>query len=168
MGFLVGLLTVVYFLTCVVLVIIVLMQEPKGGGLSSAFGGAGLDTAFGASIGRKMSTFTVWIAIFFVVLTIVLAILTRSASSAMSGSVMQEMGQGVTPAQQQEKKEQPAAPKQPGDARKGAETPKSAPAPVTPGKKEEPKGAKPPKAPDSEEQSKPAPEKGAQPPADGK
>ena len=98
MGFLVGLLTVVYFITCIVLVIVVLMQEPKGGGLSSAFGGAGLDAAFGASIGRKMSSFTVYLAIFFLILTIVLAILTKSGSDSISGSIMEGKGRSASPA----------------------------------------------------------------------
>ena len=86
MDFLVWILTIVYFITCFILIIVVLMQEPKGGGLSSAFGGAGLDTAFGASIGRKMSSFTVWIAVFFIVLTVVLAIMTKSESDTLSGT----------------------------------------------------------------------------------
>jgi len=93
--FVVGFLTVVYFIACAILIIIVLMQEPKGGGLSSAFGGSGLDTAFGASIGRKMSSFTVYLAVFFMVLTIVLAVLTRTV--AESGTV-EGVEQPVTPA----------------------------------------------------------------------
>jgi preprotein translocase subunit SecG len=81
-GFVVGFLTIVYFITCGILIIVVLMQEPKGGGLSSAFGGSGLDTAFGASIGRKMSSFRVYLAAFFMVLTIVLAVLGRSEAES--------------------------------------------------------------------------------------
>jgi len=113
-GFVIWLLTAVYFVTCVVLIIIVLMQEPKGGGLSSAFGGAGLDTAFGASIGRKMSSFTVYLAVFFLVMTILLAIVTKGGSSVISGSGMEGMGEkGAAGANQPKKEpEKPAAPQQ--------------------------------------------------------
>jgi preprotein translocase subunit SecG len=119
-GFVVWLLTAVYFVTCLILIIIVLMQEPKGGGLSSAFGGAGLDTAFGASIGRKMSSFTVYLAIFFLIMTIGLAILTKGGTGAISGSVMEGMGEkGAADTQQpKEKQEKPATPDQKKDAKK--------------------------------------------------
>lgn len=117
MGFVVGFLTVVYFITCAILIIVVLMQEPKGGGLSSAFGGSGLDTAFGASIGRKMSSFTVYLAVFFMVLTIVLAVLARTY--AESGTV--------------EDMEQPAAPTAPaGEMPGGGAAPQTPPAEKAP------------------------------------
>lgn len=92
MAFLLWLLTAAYFINCFLLIVIVLMQEPKGGGLSSAFGGAGLDTAFGASIGRKMSSFTVYVAVLFIILTITLAILTKSVAAAPEGSIFEESG----------------------------------------------------------------------------
>lgn len=122
MGFVVSLLTAVYFITSAILIIVVLMQEPKGGGLSSAFGGSGLDTAFGASIGRKMSSFTVYLAVFFVVLTVVLAILCKTGSGALPGSAMDGFDKGA--AQEQQEK-QPQEKKESNTAEQ---------APVTPGK----------------------------------
>jgi preprotein translocase subunit SecG len=111
-GFLVGFLTLVYFITCIVLIIVVLMQEPKGGGLSSAFGGAGMDTAFGASIGRKMSSFTVYLAIFFLILTIGLAILSKSSGTSTGGSIMDGV-QGPPPVQPVGQDKQPPAGQEP-------------------------------------------------------
>ena len=118
MGFVTGLTGVVYFITCIILVIVVLMQEPKGGGLSSAFGGSGLDTAFGASIGRKMSSFTVWLAVFFL-------------SGAMSGSMMQGVEKTHAPAGPGEQPADQQKGGAPGE-QKGAQTPKS-PQGSTPG-----------------------------------
>ena len=131
MGFVTGLTGVVYFITCIILVIVVLMQEPKGGGLSSAFGGSGLDTAFGASIGRKMSSFTVWLAVFFLILTIGLAILTKTSSGAMSGSMMQGVEKTHAPAGPGEQPADQQKGGAPGE-QKGAQTPKS-PQGSTPG-----------------------------------
>ena len=123
MGFVVSILTVVYFITSLVLIIIVLMQEPKGGGLSSAFGGAGLDAAFGASIGRKMSSFTVWLAVFFLVLTIVLAILGKTDAGALPGSIMDGMDKGAAeePEKQPPEKKQPDATEEKKETRPPAE-----------------------------------------------
>jgi preprotein translocase subunit SecG len=112
-GFIISLLTGVYFLTCVILIVVVLMQEPKGGGLSSAFGGAGLDTAFGASIGRKMSSFTVYLAVFFLILTIGLAILTKGGTGTLSGSYMEGVEKTQAPAGPGEPEKRETTPKQP-------------------------------------------------------
>jgi preprotein translocase subunit SecG len=59
------LLFVVFGLSSLVLIVVILLQEGKGGGLASAFGGAGADT-FGVSSGgiNKFTTIlaAVWIA----------------------------------------------------------------------------------------------------------
>jgi preprotein translocase subunit SecG len=129
-GFVLGLLTVVFFITCITLIIVVLMQEPKGGGLSSAFGGSGLDTAFGASIGRKMSSFTIYLAVFFLILTVVLAILGMSGTGTISGSMMEGMGEkkapGATGGQPAPKKEKKAAGPEKEKGAKAPESPKEA------------------------------------------
>ena len=56
MSFLIGLLTVVLVLTCIVLILLVLIQLPKkeaGAGL--AFGGAATDALFGAGSGNVLT-----------------------------------------------------------------------------------------------------------------
>lgn len=44
MSILVGLLYVLFVISCVLLVVVILLQEGKGGGLSEAFGGVGGET----------------------------------------------------------------------------------------------------------------------------
>jgi len=43
---------------CVLLVLLVLIQKGRGGGLSGAFGGAGGNTAFGAKTGDVLTWVT--------------------------------------------------------------------------------------------------------------
>ncbi len=71
-AFLEGLLTVVYVVVSILLVVMVLLQEPRTGGLSTAFGGSGIDTMLGAGIGRKMSRMTIILAAILLVLAVVL------------------------------------------------------------------------------------------------
>jgi len=79
MLFLIGLLTFVMVLDCVVLVALVLIQLPKkdtGGGL--AFGGAATDVLFGAGSGTVLTKVTKYAATAFFVLAVVLSILQSS------------------------------------------------------------------------------------------
>ncbi len=48
MGFLYGLVVVVYVFICFFLILVVLVQQGKGADLAGAFGGGGTQTAFGA------------------------------------------------------------------------------------------------------------------------
>jgi len=73
-GFLQGLLWVLYLIIAAMLIIVILLQEPRTGGLSTAFGGSGLDMMLGAGIGRKMSMATIVLAAIFLILTVILGI----------------------------------------------------------------------------------------------
>ncbi|MBC8097461.1 MAG: preprotein translocase subunit SecG [Akkermansiaceae bacterium] len=76
MQFVIGLLTVVMVLDCLILILLVLMQLPKkeaGAGL--AFGGAATDALFGAGSGNFLTKATKYAAIGFFVLTVILAIM---------------------------------------------------------------------------------------------
>jgi preprotein translocase subunit SecG len=59
-GFIKGLMMVFFMITAFLLMLVVLIQEPKGGGLSSAFGGVGAET-FGVQTGG-VNKFTAWVA----------------------------------------------------------------------------------------------------------
>ncbi len=59
-NFFLGLLAVVAVLSSVVLAFVVLLQEPKGGGIAAALGGSGMDT-FGPAAGG-VNRFTSWMA----------------------------------------------------------------------------------------------------------
>ena len=78
MGFLIGLLTVVLVLDCVVLVFLVLIQLPKkDAGAGLAFGGAATDVLFGAGSGNVLTKVTKYAAGGFFVLALVLSIMQR-------------------------------------------------------------------------------------------
>jgi len=76
MAFIIGLLTFVMVLDCLVLILLVLIQLPKkeaGAGL--AFGGAATDALFGAGSGNVLTRVTKYAATTFFILAFVLAIL---------------------------------------------------------------------------------------------
>jgi len=73
--------TVLFVLVCVVMVLTVLIQRPQGGGLTSAFGGAGAgsgQTAFGTKTGDALTWLTIIIFATYVVIAIGLNFATRS------------------------------------------------------------------------------------------
>ena len=59
------------FLTSLVLILLVLIQRGRGGGLSGAFGGMGGQSAFGAKAGDTFTHITIWAAGFWIVLCLV-------------------------------------------------------------------------------------------------
>jgi preprotein translocase subunit SecG len=78
------LLIFLYVIVSVALTIVILLQSSKGGGLAGAFGGGGsVGTVFG---GRGAATFlsktTTVLATLFLLLSLVLALMTRNAPSA--------------------------------------------------------------------------------------
>jgi preprotein translocase subunit SecG len=50
------LVTVFYVLVCLVLLMVILLQQGRGGDIASAFGGSGSQTAFGARAGATLLT----------------------------------------------------------------------------------------------------------------
>ena len=76
MGFIIGLLTFLMIVDCIVLVFLVLIQLPKkeaGAGL--AFGGAASDALFGAGSGNVLTKITKYSATIFFVMAVFLSIL---------------------------------------------------------------------------------------------
>ena len=57
-----GLLTVLLFLTSVFLILLVLVQRGRGGGLAGAFGGMGGQSAFGTKAGDLFTRITMVVA----------------------------------------------------------------------------------------------------------
>ena len=67
-GWLIGVLTVLFMVVCVVLILTVLIQRPQGGGLASEFGsgvGSG-QTAFGTKTGDALTIFTIIVLVLFI------------------------------------------------------------------------------------------------------
>jgi preprotein translocase subunit SecG len=89
MGFIIGLLTFILVVDCIVLVFLVLIQLPKkeaGAGL--AFGGAASDALFGAGSGNVLTKITKYAATFFFALAILLAFI-QSRSQGTSKFIQQ-------------------------------------------------------------------------------
>ncbi len=70
----VSLLAVLFFIVCVFMILIILLQKGRGGGLSSAFGGAGGQSAFGSKTGDVFTWVTVITVGVFFLLSIVLSL----------------------------------------------------------------------------------------------
>ncbi len=78
-------LIVVHIISCIVLVLTILLQSGKGGGLSESFGAGSTSTIFGTSATNFMQKATAVCAIVFLVTSLSLAVL----SSKKSRSLMQ-------------------------------------------------------------------------------
>jgi preprotein translocase subunit SecG len=110
MGFLIGLLTVVMVLDCLVLIFLVLIQLPKkeaGAGL--AFGGAATDALFGAGSGNVLTKITKYAATVFFVLAVLLSVM-QSHYSNRTTKLFQQKLQQSGPVPGAPAATQPAAP----------------------------------------------------------
>ncbi len=77
------LLYLVFVLSAILLVVIILIQEGKGGGLGDAFGGAGQQT-FG--VGAKgITKFTAAVAVVFLVSAVAIHLVNKQASGSLLG-----------------------------------------------------------------------------------
>ncbi len=70
-----NLLTVILFLNCLFLILLVLVQLPKKeAGLGTAFGGGATDALFGAGAGNVLTKLTKWNAVIFLFLCLLLSL----------------------------------------------------------------------------------------------
>ena len=103
MIFLIGLLTLVLVLNCLLLILLVLIQLPKkeaGAGL--AFGGAATDALFGDGSGNVLTKTTKYATISFFVLLLFIGLAQGSVfkkdGTKFKKAVEQQSNQGLTPA----------------------------------------------------------------------
>ena len=76
-----------YVLVCVVLMLVVLIQQGKGGDLAAAFGGGSSQAAFGARTGATLLTKVTWVcASLFVICALALSILGQRGPGSVVGS----------------------------------------------------------------------------------
>jgi preprotein translocase subunit SecG len=118
MLFVKGLLMVVLLLTAVFLIVLVLIQRGKGGGLAGAFGGMGGQSAFGTKAGDLFTRITIGVATFWIILCLVTV---KVLGVGGKGPLDQTMGGNVPP--------QRAGVSAPAPAEKPAQGGKGAPAP---------------------------------------
>ena len=82
-------LTIVIALVCVLLMGVVLIQNPKGGGIDSTFGGSGANQMLGAAKSTDFIEKLTWgLAIVLFILCIVTAILVTGQGGAGNGIIM--------------------------------------------------------------------------------
>ena len=104
MGFIVGILTVLLVLNCLLLILLVLVQLPKkDAGAGMAFGGGAADALFGAGSGNTLTKITKWATVVFFGLALLVGVLqdqlhNQSSASAFEKQVQQK--QMETPAPQ--------------------------------------------------------------------
>lgn len=136
MDILIGILTAVEVIVCILLILVVLMQRPRQEGLGASFGDAAASQVWGAQTTNVLQKFTVYLAIILFGITLLLAVL---VSRKQAGGKSEKMYGDAQPAA--------AAPAAKADDKKPvgaskAETPKTAES-----AKAETKAAEPVKAP---------------------
>ena len=103
MGTVIGILTGIFVLDCILLVVVILLQSGKGGGLASAFGGGGAaDSAFGAKVSQPLRRATTVMASIFFVIALALALMTSKYHGSTVG------GSQIAPKAPPATQEQPA------------------------------------------------------------
>src|SRR5215831_1635371 len=76
-------LTIVHVFVCLFLILVVLLQAGKGGGMGIAFGGGGSQTVFGSSgAGNFLTRMTAIVAMLFFANSLVLAVLSSRSDSS--------------------------------------------------------------------------------------
>ena len=85
-------LAVIFVIVSVLLIILVLLQKGRGGGLASAFGGAGGQSAFGSKTGDTFTKITIGFVVVFLVLAVVISKYYKPEST-IPEAVPQQAGQ---------------------------------------------------------------------------
>lgn len=86
-------LSILHIVICLFLILVVLLQQGKGGGLGGAFGGAGQQVFGGRGAGNFMTRLT-WIsAALFIVTSVSLAYLASSGDRDLKSRSQQTSGQ---------------------------------------------------------------------------
>jgi preprotein translocase subunit SecG len=100
------LVSAIYVLSCLLLTLVVLLQQGKGGDMASAFGGGGSQTAFGARAGATVLTkATSVLGVLFMLGAIALGIMGgRGDSSSIMGGIKAPAPQQTPAPQAPEKK----------------------------------------------------------------
>src|SRR3954471_15336765 len=87
MSFLLYLLFTLFILVCLLLIMLVLIQKGRGGGIASAFGGGGGNTAFGSKTGDVLTWATSVVFGVFILLAVVLNLAANKMATQRSSLV---------------------------------------------------------------------------------
>ena len=83
-------LSILYVFVCLFLILVVLLQSGKGGGLGSAFGGSSTQIFGGAGAGNLLTRLTAVSAFLFMTLSVGLAFLSTSGEQALDRAVREQ------------------------------------------------------------------------------
>lgn len=86
-----------HILTCLLIVLVVLMQRPRSEGLGAAFGGGMTENIFGAQTTHVLAKFTTWLGGFFFLLTLALAMVYARINSSET-VIQRQLLESATPA----------------------------------------------------------------------
>jgi len=145
-------LTILYVFVCVFLILVVLLQAGRGGGMGTAFGGSSQSVFGGAGAGNFLTRLTVIMAAMFMVLSASLAYLSTSSDKAL-----EKASQAIKAREEARKLDAKSKKDAEGKALSGGDAPASVP-PAVGQSADEPGGDEPESAP-------PPPPAGAEPPA---
>src|SRR6476661_2801790 len=84
--------SIIHVFVCFVLMFVVLLQQGKGGGMGSAFGGASAQVFGGSGAGNILTRATAICAGIFMITSVSLAYLSSSGDRALKAKVTQEAG----------------------------------------------------------------------------
>lgn len=70
------------------LILLVLIQRGKGGGLAGAFGGVGGSSAFGSRAGDMFTKITIGVAAAWIILTMISVVIIQRSDAATRGSTI--------------------------------------------------------------------------------
>ena len=108
-------LTVILFLNCLFMILLVLVQLPKKeAGLGTAFGGGATDALFGAGAGNVLTKLTKWCAVLFLVLCLALSLPFMNPKGLQEGEGSSSKAGGEKQPSQNGPSQTPA-PKKPGE-----------------------------------------------------
>jgi preprotein translocase subunit SecG len=119
MSIIIGFLYVVEVVVCLLLVLVVMLQKPKEGGLGGAISGGMLEASLGADAGNVLIRTTVVLGTVFLLNTLILARLTSTVRDSLMAGEKEPTAE--------------SAPALPAEAPELPATPAPAPAPAAPG-----------------------------------
>lgn len=84
-----------FFILCAIFVLLILIQKGRGGGISSAFGGAGGNTAFGSKTGDVLTWATSIVFAVFLLMCVALNFLATEVNASQTKDVNQQVAPPV-------------------------------------------------------------------------
>lgn len=122
---------IVHIFVCLVLMFVVLLQQGKGGGMGSAFGGASAQVFGGSGAGNILTRATAICAGIFMVTSVSLAYMSSSGDRALRAKVAEEQSKVKDRGTKREKTDAtPATSGSSGGSMMNAPAPSGAPAPA--------------------------------------